>query len=583
MGTKAAMARASGIAASSFLALIAGCSGILGLDETTERGPDASSDHDASLAPDAPSRRDASSREDGADRDAKAADAKSDTRDDEDVTESDASDAEPDAASTPVFTTAPSVLGLHQGQSLAVQVSVVRNGGLSGDVAVTFTGLPTGVTSTKGTIDADAGSTQVTVTAAPTAPVGPATVDLVANQTPAKTVQLVVYGAPGTIDETFQGGYVTDTSAGSKGTFNAVGIDAQGRIVAGGVSGAGGWLLDRFLANGMPDTTFTSAGLPTTGSLNGLAIDPNTNAIVCVGTSGPAGSVQFTVAVVDSASGHLDGSFNGSTPFSLTSVESQTSNAYGVTVGPNATFGVAGGYTQGASEAYLVPSMSEKSTPSAMNLGGYVGPEGSTAFRAVARDANGDLVAIGYDTTSQPAILLARFAAGKLDTTFGTTGTVTGGSFFCQGTSLAIRPQSGAIFVGGYDIGTDMGCFGQWLPDGGTQWTKQGTSGGGGLFTYAGAAPMPGDTMDRVYLVGSGGDSFGRSSELDRVKPDGTFDTMFGTTGSVQTSDPGSPPAFYYTLQAVAVQSDGLVIVAGQKTTTGTTATQAAVLGRFWP
>jgi hypothetical protein len=113
-------------------------------------------------------------------------------------------------------------------------------------------------------------------------------------------------------------------------------------------------------------------------------------------------------------------------------------------------------------------------------------------------------------------------------------------------------------------------------------YAQQGTSGGGGSFNYAAAAPM-GDSQDRIYMVGSGGDMFTRSAELDRVLVGGGFDPTFGTTGGQVTLDPtGAPPPFYFTLEAVAVQPDGRIVIAGSRTDTmaGTT---YPVVGRFWP
>ncbi len=588
------------------MALVTACTGILGLDATTERS-DASDERDAGRLEDA-SHKDASSKMDGGKTDGTTRDAQGDAKrdareeagddatepdaaDDEDALGDDGSEASPppppptDAATPPAFTVATSPLVVRQGATLDVHVTLDTNTGMGGSWSITFGSLPTGVTATMATVTTAAPSAHLVITAAATATVGQVTINLEVNQKAGASYTLFVFGPAGTVDTTLGGGYVADPAAGSKAIFNAVAIDAQGRIVAGGGLSAGGWLLHRFSAAGVPDTAFnaaTSTALPTTGTLSGIAVDLKTNDIVCAGTTGS--TAQLTVAVVDGASGNLAGTFNGGTAFSYTTVFTQTSAGYAVTIGPLGSFSFAGSHTQGQQEGLLTSSISESSTITPGSPAPYVGPSASTLFRALAADAKGNLVAAGSDTSAQPTMFVERFLHGAPDTTFGDAGVAGDNGFFCEAASIAIRPTSGAIVVGGFNIGMDTGCMAQWETDGGASWMKQGTGGGGGLFTYAGAAPMPGDAMDRVYVVGSGGDSFGRSSEIDRVNLNGSYDTTFGTTGSVQTSDSAnSPPAFYYTLEAVAVQPDGRIVIAGQKTVTGGTPTVQAVIGRFYP
>ena len=127
---------------------------------------------------------------------------------------------------------------------------------------------------------------------------------------------------------------------------------------------------------------------------------------------------------------------------------------------------------------------------------------------------------------------------------------------------------------------SDTGCFAEWSASGQPSYTKHAGNGGGGFYDYAAAAPM-GDSMDRLYVVGSGGDMYSRSAELDRVLVGGGFDPTFGG-GQVQLVPNGSPPAFYLNLRAVAVQPDGRILIAGSRTDT-TSSTTVPVVGRFWP
>ncbi len=279
-------ARIVGLASAGCLLFAAGCDGILGLDATT-LAPDASSGDDA-IPP----------GDDSGSGEGSVQDATVDSTSDVGVGEAgglDGGTLDAGDAAMPVFTMTPSPLGVHQGSMLAVTITIARNGVLPGTFAVAFTSLPTGVTSTQASIGADAGTVQVTLTVASTVPVGSYTIDLTAHGM-SYPVTLTVYGASGTVDSTFQGGYVLDPGAGAGSIFNAIAVDSTGRIVVGGGKSAGGWVLRRFTSDGLPDTTFdttAAASLPATGTLSGLAIDDATQDIVCVGTS----SGQFTVVV----------------------------------------------------------------------------------------------------------------------------------------------------------------------------------------------------------------------------------------------------------------------------------------------
>jgi hypothetical protein len=93
-----------------------------------------------------------------------------------------------------------------------------------------------------------------------------------------------------------------------------------------------------------------------------------------------------------------------------------------------------------------------------------------------------------------------------------------------------------------------------------------------------------GDTQDRIYAVGFGGDMYGRAAEIDRfAATNGASDSTFGPdhTGVVTLGDTqASPPAFSYVLDAVALDDYGRIVIAGSKLdSTGS----FAVVGRFWP
>jgi hypothetical protein len=558
--------------------LAAGCSGILGLDQThvgTEdaAASDASPDTSTSdvTTPDVTTTDVVPSPEAAADAGFDAGEAA-------------VVDAGHDAP-TATFTASPDPILLTPDASMSVQIAVQRNGALPGAISVTFTQLPTGVTSTTGTIGADAGTATVTVSASASAPVESAMADLTANGAAYAQVTVDVSGAPGSIDSTFQGGYVTDKETSTSGaSFSSVAIDAKGGIIAGGTLSAGGWMLRRYDTTGIADTVFDTAAasaMPSgTGSLRGLAIDPTSGNIVCVGTNTSATNPQMEIVVLDSA-GNAAGSFNGGLPYQITPVTSQTSTGAGVAIVGSGTFFVAGANSP-SPNAVIAGPFSETGIPASDPFISTVGTSG-TSFNGVALDVNGSFVAASsIPQSGSPAGLLgARYtSAGVLDSKFGDAGFATTPGFACGDRGVAVRPKSGNVFACGSDVSVDQGCFGEWTPTGSLVYATHGTSGGGGAFIYAAATAMPGDSQDRLYMVGSGGDMFARSAELDRVLPGGTYDKTFGG-GQVQLVPNGSPPPYYFNLQAVAVQADGRIVIAGSRT--DTTVGTYPILGRFWP
>jgi hypothetical protein len=397
-------------------------------------------------------------------------------------------------------------------------------------------------------------------------------------------------GPTGTVDTAFQGGFVLDTESPDASTvWNAIGIDPSGRVVAGGQTGAAGWLLHRYLSDGSPDTSFDSAvaslggNLPSVGSLNGLAIDPDSGDVICTGTNGS----QLVILVLD-ASGHLAGTFHGGSPLIAGNVGYPMGSAgfaVSLTSAKN-SFAVAGNGGQPASAHGLLSQViGESDTPSTNGFTTYLASTAST-FRSLALEGDGRLVAAGVLEASGGNTIVARFTTSNaIDTSFGDAGGTAATSNFCQGMAVAIGPHSGAIVVSGGNNATgDLpGCFSEWSSSGVPGWTVNGQIGGGAPFFYNGLANM-GDPQDRMYAVGSGGDSMSRSAELARIRSaNGSFDGTFGPagTGHVPLADStNTPPSFYYTLKAVAVDAFGRIVIAGSKTDASGT---NAVIGRFWP
>jgi hypothetical protein len=559
----------AGIALGAFAVLGWGCDGILGLDATTlEEGgsePDGAGDGDAKGPSEAAVRPDA------------PADASGDATGEGSVPEG-ASEASPPEASTEAgtlaFVVSPSPLTVHPSGTLTVTVSAAAASIPPGGASITFTGLPSGVSSSTATFGADAGSVQIQLTAVSTATPGTYTIDLQANGATVASLSLTVYGKSGTVDVNFQGGYIFDSTA--SGMFNAVTVDATGRVVAGGDVNGTGWLLRRFASDGTSDTTFdakTAQVLPKTGSIAGLAFDPATNNIIAVGTVSN-GNTQLAIAVVDQT-GSAAASFNNGNYFELGPASANNSAASAVVVSSAGSFMVAGTLT---ASALLFGPVSESAAPSWGSLPTYTSSNSKgTGFAALAMDSKGRFVAAGTISTGPPAFYVQRFTGTTLDTSF-----TAASPPYDNGRGLALGPLSGDIVAVGGTYTTDQGGWAGWAPtNGALVWSQNVGSGGGGAFYWNGAAPMPGDAQDRVYVVGSAKDTVSASSYIDRITASsGAIDSTFGGATGIQTSDPSACPTFWYTLKAVTVQSDGLVLVAGQKVSgSGTFAT----VGRYWP
>lgn len=543
-----------------------GCSGILGLHETTERGTDASTGGDDASVDSAVE----SGQSEG------GADATTDGR----SVGPDAGDAamQPDG---PVYATNPTSVELVPDASVALKISVMRNG-LPGALSIALSGLPTGVTSTTGTIAADAGATSLTVSASPTAPVGSANAALSSNGAQVGTVPVVVNGAPGSVDGSFGGGFVLDTLD-PGAIFNAVAVDATGGIVVAGTSNGGSWLVRRYLPTGTLDSTFdtnTDAALVTKGNLAGMIIDPSTGNIICIGQDSGSGGL-LTVVILD-AQGNVDGSFNSGSPFGLNPNRFTGAAGLAVTLSGTQTLTVVGQEGSGTTSQALVSwALSEQGSPP--NSDSQLAFQGAqnTTFAAVGVSqgrvvAGGSTNVLGY-----PQPIVERFDGGVgPDPSFGDAGGIFTGDVntTCQVQSLAVMPQSKNVFVAGANTDIERGCFLALTPAGAEVYFKTGTAGYNANFTYWGATPM-GDTGDRVYVVGSGGDPW--AAELARIAADtGAYDTTFGNGGHATFEDTTYPPNYEYTPKAVAVQPDGRVVVAGQKQVG---ASANAFVARFWP
>jgi uncharacterized delta-60 repeat protein len=255
------------------------------------------------------------------------------------------------------------------------------------------------------------------------------------------TFVLTRYNANGTLDKTFGTGGTVTLSLGSSGGADALGLQADGKLVVAGTIGPGpgtGWELARFNANGTLDTTFDSAGpVPGTvtttftaggGALRGLAIYPSTGT-----DTADYGKIE--------AVGSINGNPGG---INSNQIALARFNADGTA---DSTFGQAG----------------QVVTPF---------PSGGGIAWATALQGDGKIVVAGQTLTAAgwTFSVLRYNTNGSLDTTFGNGGLVTtpDGTGVNPARGVAIQPDgrivaagtvNGEFMVARYLTGPEIGTF----------------------------------------------------------------------------------------------------------------------------
>ena len=196
--------------------------------------------------------------------------------------------------------------------------------------------------------------------------------------------------------------------------------------------------------------------------------------------------------------------------------------------------------------------------------GGEVRTEALTDAEAVILQPDGKIVAAGHGAGN---FALARYASdGSLDPTFGTAGTVTTGFGIGgpdEGFDAAIQADGKIVVVGrvygtaSYDFGvarynTD-GSLDAGFGTGGTVTTDF----GGGADYAQGVTIQP---DGKIVVAGHARLGIDNDFAVARYNTDGSPDTTFGSGGIVTTNIAGVTDLG----QAVALQSDGRIVVAGQ-------------------
>lgn len=470
------------------------------------------------------------------------------------------------------LTAQPTEVVLRRGGTADVTVTIVRGGDVQGPVAVQVTDLPAGVTVAPATIRDRETSTKLTFSAAADAPFGTFTAKLSVDKGALAPIALtiLVAGASGTPDTTFDtDGFVTDNAKGNNGTFYALAVQPDGKIVAAG-AGAGatpGWFVRRFRPDGAPDAAFTTAlgALPTNGEARAIAIDPTTSKIVIAGASSPGiGAIQLTVMRRETT-GAPDNTFAGGVFRFVLGDAPVGSTAFALTVQADGSVVVVGRRGElGGKVSGIAIRLKKDGTRDMAWSDGKIVAVLDNDFVGVAPGPAGSIFIAGTDASAQLGsfYLTKRLTNGLPDGSFGAGGAATFGlGFRAHG---FVRMPDGSLVVSGESA------------QAGNVYTLGRTDAAGGQVFARGIATATGASFNAVTADATGrivaaGNSTGGVAEarISRVLPDGIVDSTFAKAGTALVTAT--------TLSAVAVQQDGRIVVAGNRAQAG------GIVYRIWP
>lgn len=210
--------------------------------------------------------------------------------------------------------------------------------------------------------------------------------------------------------------------------------------------------------------------------------------------------------------------------------------------------------------------------------GGYLTLPGLTPVEALAADNSGRLVVLSQGTT------ISRIAGGKLDPSFGESGSVSMSGLGLGGFSLKAVASlpGGAVVAAGASAGLppqkpQMVAV-KLSPDGELDTSFNGTGFRVVHFdpgVFGGAYQVKAQDDGKLLL---GGGFAKRGPALARLLPNGRLDPDFGRDGRAL-----SPPRVRAHITALAVRGDGSILAGAVGTTAGTHVNNQALLLRYGP
>jgi uncharacterized delta-60 repeat protein len=365
---------------------------------------------------------------------------------------------------------------------------------------------------------------------------------------------------PGALDTSFGSGGKKTINFGGTDAARVVLVQSNGRIVLAGGGGPSGsaFCVVRLRTNGTLDTTFGSGGKKTIdfGGENDTAFG---GALQADGKIVLAGDSDFRVAVVRlKTDGALDASFEGDGRklFSWGPI----GRAQAVVVTPNGKI-LIGGFSGPEGGNVQVARLNANGL-----LDKTFGVQGKAAIDfggddfglAMALQANGRILIAGRSTVGGAVVARLR-ATGALDPDFDGDGRVAlAGSV--TATAILVQPDRKIVAVGD-TAGQQKTTVTRLMPNGSLD-TTFGT-GGTATIDFGSLADIPGGAAlqpdGRIVVAGYSQDL--EDVTVTRLTANGSPDPTFGTAGKA-TVDFGAATFGF----AVALQSNGRIVVAGQKT-----------------
>ncbi len=400
------------------------------------------------------------------------------------------------------------------------------------------------------------------------------------------TSVISVIAATGTLDATFGTGGTSLISFGATEVATAVAVAPDGKIVVVGSTDAAGnsdIAVLRYNANGTLDNTFSSdggtttdigtpAGAPSADFATAVAVQADGKILVSGYTN--ANTANDFVTVRYNVDGSID-SFFGSAGRTITNLGTND-RASSIALQADGKIVVGGSFDDGSSD-FAVVRYNANGTPDTSFSGDglVVRTVGGQDFcQAVAIQADGKIVLAGYSSApgSNDFAVLRFTAVGVLDTTFDTDGILTT-SFGDddRANSVVIQPDGAIVVAGSFDGGASDFAIARYSGVNGALDTTFSTDGkqnisfapaGFGVAEFCQALALQSD--GKLLLGGFTNESGNNDFGLVRLTSNGSLDTGFATGGKmmIDVSIGGSDQA-----RAIALQADGKPVIAGNSLT----------------
>ncbi|MEO6419280.1 MAG: hypothetical protein ABIP39_07745 [Polyangiaceae bacterium] len=463
----------------------------------------------------------------------------------------------PASTLTLTVTTAPAPLTL--GKSVHLIVHVGRGAADTGNVVVTITGLPSGVTASPTTIAAGASDGDIALTASMTAKIGSAMLSINAaapTGSASATAKLTVRGLSGTLDTGLAGTGVFFATTATEGLGSIV-VQPDGKIIVGGHSTLAAWVA-RYDDAMTPDMSFGTTGSTSVDFSTGFREDlysllPDASGrIVAVGTSNTTGVTALAIAARFTAAGALDPTYGTAGKTTMAYVAGNGAAAPRSLMQADGKVTLLGNVTNGLGQWAFARLTSDGAVDASFGTSGVTAVPTAQISGAPACggfQSDGKLVAGGVDFgVGGPIVPIWRverlLALGALDDGFGTSGGFSVPQSAVSGIAgCAVNPVTNTFVAAGviledphYDFAlerfTSAGVVDPTFNGGAVSKIIISDSDG---TAQLGVTDVFLTTDGKIVAVGSAPSGF---FTIARWNADGTPDTTFGTAGVFSSSGP---------------------------------------------